>query len=100
MFNYKTIEKFVFNEKSKNSVVKFILVYVIVFLVNISVIKIFRTAGYNDYISGVFAIITASVVSFVLNKLYVFKGNKNERKTHIVFIQGEGGIGKTSILKK
>jgi len=78
IFNYKTIGKFVFDSKSKNSAIKFILVYVIVFIVNISVIKIFKIYGYNNYVAGFFAIIPASVVSFVLNKFYVFKGNKNE----------------------
>jgi len=78
IFNYKTIGKFVFDSKSKNSAIKFILVYVIVFIVNISVIKIFKIYGFNDYIAGFFAIIPASVVSFVLNKFYVFKGNENE----------------------
>lgn len=78
MFNYKTIGKFVFYEKSNNSIVKFALVYLIVFIVNISVIKIFKIYDFNDYISGFFAIIPASIVSFVLNKFYVFKGNKNE----------------------
>ena len=78
MFNYKTIGKFVFESKSKNSAIKFILVYVIVFLVNISVIKVFKMNGFNDYIAGFFAIIPASIVSFVLNKFYVFKGNENE----------------------
>lgn len=78
IFNYKTIGKFVFDEKSKNSVLKFIFVYIIVFIVNISVIKIFKIYGFNDYISGFFAIIPASIVSFLLNKFYVFKGNKSE----------------------
>jgi len=78
MFNYKTIGKFVFNSKNKYSAIKFILVYVIVFIVNISVIKIFKIYGFNDYLAGFFAIIPASIVSFVLNKFYVFKGDENE----------------------
>ena len=78
MFNYRTIGKFVFNAKNKNSAIKFILVYVVVFLVNISVIKIFKDYGFDNYIAGLIAIFPASVVSFILNKIYVFKEEKNE----------------------
>lgn len=78
IFNYKTIGKFVFESKNRYSALKFVLVYTIVFLINVSVIKIFKINGLNDYISGLIAIIPASIVSFVLNKFYVFKENHNE----------------------
>ncbi|MDQ7062031.1 MAG: GtrA family protein [Sulfurimonas sp.] len=76
LFNFKTIGKFVFKSKSDNAILKFILVYSIVFVVNIVIIKIFKGYEFNDYLSGLFAIIPASAISFILNKYYVFKDKK------------------------
>ena len=78
LFNFKTIGNFVFNSKNNNTLVKFILVYTIVFSVNVLTIKIFKSYEFNDYVAGFFGIIPASIISFILNKYYVFKGNKNE----------------------
>ncbi len=73
LFNFKTIGKYVFDSHNNNLIFKFFSVYVIVFFVNILVIKIFRTYGYNDYISGAFALLPSATLSFVLNKYYVFE---------------------------
>lgn len=73
LFNFKTIGKFVFHHATNVKIIKFFLVYGIVFLVNISVIKLFKLYNFNDYISGLIAIFPASIISFVLNKYYVFK---------------------------
>lgn len=78
LFNFNTIGKFVFNNKDNSALIKFIFVYVVVFGVNVLTIKIFKSYGFNDYISGFFAIIPASIISFVLNKYFVFSEGKNE----------------------
>jgi putative flippase GtrA len=77
LFNYITIGKFVFNTQDNTSIIKFSLVYTIVFFINIIVIKVFKAYNFNDYIAGFFALIPASIISFALNKYYVFKGKKN-----------------------
>jgi putative flippase GtrA len=73
LFNFKSIGKFVFSSDDNKLIVKFFLVYVVVFFINILVIKYLKEFGFNDYISGLFAIIPASITSFVLNKYLVFK---------------------------
>ena len=78
LFNFKTIGKFVFESKDNHSIFKFLFVYCIVFVVNIAVIKILKNFDLNDYASGLFAIIPASITSFVLNKYFVFVKVKNE----------------------
>jgi len=72
-FNFRTIGNFVFKSKNNRLLFKFFQVYIIVFLVNIAIIKLFKSVGLNDYFSGAIAILFASVVSFLLNKYYVFK---------------------------
>ena len=50
-------------------------VYFIVFIVNISLIKVFKFFDINDYFAGFFAIIPVAILSFLLNKFFVYKGN-------------------------
>jgi len=73
LFNFKTIGKYVFNSNKNTLLLKFFLVYIVVFLLNIGIIKLLKPLGYSDYISGAFAIIPSAVLSFVLNKYYVFE---------------------------
>lgn len=73
LFNFKTIGKYVFQSHDNGLIVKFFGVYTIVFFVNISIIKLFKVYGYNDYIAGLIALVPTASLSFILNKYYVFK---------------------------
>jgi len=73
LFNFKTFGKFVFNNSNNRKIFKFFGTYIIVFIVNISTIKTFLFFDFNDYMSGLIAIFPTSIISFVLNKYYVFK---------------------------
>jgi len=73
LFNYYTMGKYVFYSSGQGLIFKFILVYIIIYLVNIWLIGIFNKAGYNDYVSGLFSIIPCAVISFILNKFFVFR---------------------------
>jgi putative flippase GtrA len=72
-FNFKTIGKLVFRESNNTSIVKFFGVYIVIFITNVTLIKVFVSFGYNDYVSGLFAIFPCAMISFVLNKFYVFR---------------------------
>lgn len=72
-FNFKTIGKIVFGSNENGLIFKFIAVYVVVFIVNVLCIKIFKSVGFNDYIAGFLAIGPYAIVSFILNKKYVFR---------------------------
>jgi putative flippase GtrA len=73
LFSFKTFGKFVFNNEDKNLVFKFILVYIILYFVNIGLIGIFKNYETDLYISGLFATLLCAALSFILNKWYVFK---------------------------
>ena len=73
LFNFKTIGKYVFYSQKNSLILKFFSVYIIVFFINVLIIKISKTYGYNDYIAGLIALLPSASLSFVLNKYYVFE---------------------------
>lgn len=72
LFNFKTISKFVFKTNESRLIFRFIGVYCVIFIANIGLIKFFKIIGFNDYISGFIAVLPCAVISFVLNKFYVY----------------------------
>jgi len=73
LFNFKTIGKMVFKSSDNTLIIKFFLVYIIIFFANLLLIKCFISIGINAYTSGIIVIIPLSIVSFILNKYFVFK---------------------------
>ena len=75
LFNFKTIGKIVFDSSDNSLIFKFISVYTIIYLLNISFLWIFRYYGFeNMYINGFVLLAPFAIVSFFLNKKYVFRG--------------------------
>ena len=75
-FSFKTFGKFVFKNNSNILIFKFALVYVLLYFLNIGIIALLQEKIANYYISGGIATIICAVISFLLNKFYVFKGKK------------------------
>ena len=73
LFSFKTFGKYVFNNQNKKLLYKFIFIYIILYLVNIAIISIFEIFILNYYISGLLATLCCAILSFGLNKWYVFK---------------------------
>ena len=80
IFNYNTNKKFVFNIKSSN-IFKFILVYVAVYFFNILFLYILNINKINLYLGGLILIIPSGLLTFILNRHFVFKkiNNKYEK---------------------
>lgn len=74
LFNFKTTGRLVFNSKDNWLVFKFIGVYVIIYTINTASLKIFNTFNVNLYFAGAILLLPMAIVSFVLNKKFVFKG--------------------------
>ena len=75
LFNFKTIGKLVFKSHDNRLIFRFVFVYLIVYLLNISSLWFFKSLGYtNMYVNGLILVIPLALVSFVLNKKFVFKG--------------------------
>ncbi len=73
LFSYKTFGKFVFESDDKESIYRFISVYILLYFINIILIGLFEVYFTNYYISGLVATICCAILSFILNKWYVFK---------------------------
>lgn len=73
LFNFKTIGRFVFKNNNQRLLVKFILVYLVALLVNLSLEYGFFLYWHNAYLAGLGSLLVTSVVSFVLNRNFVFQ---------------------------
>ena len=73
LFNYKSIGSLVFSSKTK-SLHRFVAVYLFIYCLNVSGLWIILTyTGIeNIYLSGAILLAPMAVVSFVLNKKFVF----------------------------
>lgn len=77
LFNFKTIGKLVFDSHDNSLIFRFIAVYVLLYLINISCLWFFKISGFeNMYINGFVLLVPLALISFVLNRKYVFKGEK------------------------
>ena len=74
LFNFKTIGKLVFGSHDNSLIFRFVAVYIIIYGLNISFLWLFKYFGFeNMYINGVVLLTPLAVVSFVLNKKFVFR---------------------------
>jgi putative flippase GtrA len=80
LFNFKSIGKLVFDSSDNSLIYRFVLVYVVIYILNISGLWVLKQSGFeNMYINGFILLAPLAIVSFVLNKKYVFKEVKNEK---------------------
>ncbi|NOQ29861.1 MAG: GtrA family protein [Helicobacteraceae bacterium] len=73
LFSFKTFSKYVFENNNNKLLYRFASVYVLLYIVNIALIALLQPSVLNYYLSGLFATICCAILSFVLNKFYVFK---------------------------
>lgn len=80
-FNYFSIGKIVFNNSgfSINKSLKFVFIYLIIYVMNILFIKLFVFMQFNNYMAGMLALPFIALFSFALNKYFVFVSNTKER---------------------
>ncbi len=74
--SFTTFRKFVFYNKQTNLIYKFILVYVLIYIVNIGFIKFSNIMLDSYYISGMASAIVCAPLSFLLNKYFVFNNGR------------------------
>ncbi len=72
-FNFQTTGKIVFDSFDKRLIGKFILVYVLMYFLNISLLKAGSYFITNMYFNGLIVTVIMAVISFLLNKYIVFK---------------------------
>lgn len=75
LFNFKTMGRLVFNNTNNNLFFKFALVYCFMYLFQIVIIGLMESQSANPYYAGLVTMILAAIITFVLNKLIVFRKN-------------------------
>ena len=82
IFNFKTIGRIVFKNHNNRLIFKFLGVYVVYYLLNLTGITLLNKYVPNKYISQVILVLPLAGVSFYLNKKYVFQvGNLSVKVT-------------------
>lgn len=74
LFNFKTTGRLVFGNKDNLLIFKFFGIYTIIYLLNISILKVFSLYKVDMYLAGALLLVPTAVLSFLLNKHFVFKG--------------------------
>lgn len=77
-FNFKTIGTFVFGSHDYFLIFKFLAVYSVIYLVNVMGIKVMKSFGINVYIGAAILLLPVGLLSYILNKKFVFK----KKETH------------------
>jgi putative flippase GtrA len=72
LFNFKTIGALVFKSHDNQRVVRFFLVYLVVYGVNSLGVKVFIGSGFSPSVAGAFLILPMAILAFILNRKFVF----------------------------
>jgi len=73
LFNFHTTGKLVFKKFSNGLLPRFFLVYGLTYGLNVGFLWIFDQFKFNMYIAGALLLAPMAVISFILNKKFVFK---------------------------
>lgn len=76
IFNFHSIGYLVFKNTNKGLFIKFLFIYLIVYIFNLISIKLLFSIGFNYYVSAAFMVIPAAYLSFILLRTYVFIKNQ------------------------
>jgi putative flippase GtrA len=72
IINYKTIKIIAFNDSNKQSLRNFFFIFCGTCLINIGSLKMLIGLGVNVYIAAWIVVIPISLLSYILNKKFVF----------------------------
>ena len=74
LFNFYTYGNFVYNNNNTRLITHFFVIYLIIYIINISIQTLLHLIGIkNDYITGGLTILPLAVLSYILMNNYVFK---------------------------
>ncbi len=76
IFNFKTTGRLVFHSKDNRLVLKFLGVYILVYLANVMGLSLLTIVGLSAYVAGLVTLLPAAILAFLLNKKWVFKAYK------------------------
>lgn len=72
LFNFKSIGALVFNSHDNRLILRFVVVYIIVYLLNLIGLKLLSLIHINIYYAGAVLLPIIAIVGFAINKRFVF----------------------------
>lgn len=72
LFNFKTTGKIVFKSSDNSLLFKFVGVYAVTYVINVSCLKVCDLFKMNMYFAGAILILPVALVSFMLQRRFVF----------------------------
>lgn len=78
LFNFKTTGTLVFKNKNNKLIFKFISVYAFTCTIGIIILRIAEILGQNLYLSGIISTGICAIISYLLQKKWVFKYEENQ----------------------
>ncbi|MBU2264768.1 GtrA family protein [Patescibacteria group bacterium] len=79
LFGFKTLGVLVFNNKNNLLIFKYLIVWVIVYLLNIAGLTVLNYLKINNYIAGLIILIPLAGLGFLLNNKFVFKKTDQDK---------------------
>ena len=73
IFNYFTTGRLVFGDATARSLVRFVLVYGVLYVLNVAGLALLVGAGIGPYVAGLVLIVPMALVSFALMRRFVFR---------------------------
>lgn len=73
LVSFKTQGILVFKDSTNRRLIRFVLVWAVIYLFNIFLIGRFIAFGLNPYVSGALALPFVTVLSYIAQKLFVFR---------------------------
>jgi putative flippase GtrA len=72
LFNFQTTGRLVFQSKDFSKVGRFLMVYFVLYIVNVIWLWLVVRAGFSAYVGGALAILPIACLGYLLNKKFVF----------------------------
>ncbi len=73
LFNFKSTGALVFKSRDNSRLVRFLLVYAVVYGVNVLSVGLLMHVGFNAYYGGLIMVLPLALLAYWLNSQFVFK---------------------------
>lgn len=79
LFSFATQGKLVFNNATRETFVKFVIAWLLIYVVNISIIAMLMRVGMSAYLAGAVALVPVTLLSYFVLKFAVFCHRNTDR---------------------
>jgi putative flippase GtrA len=76
LFNFRTTGRLVFNNRNNSLLWRFAMVYTVVYGCNVGLLRVMDGYSINMYVAGAVAVLPLALLSYFLNKRFVFEVGK------------------------